>query len=995
MSAQPQVPQALFEALSLALSSDSYERDSSLTLLQQWSTQPGYYSSLIDIVSLDDTSMGSTSTQIKLQAALQFKNGVDKYWRKTATHAISPQEKQSIRPRLLSLVQEPDRKLANTIALCIAKIARLDYGSEWEALPNTLLTSLEQALAIKDATQARLVLHRTLLYIHQTLKSLSSNRMPKGRAIMNQMTNLFFPILKQLHQQMLNMTINKLQQHGFNYEEQEIEEIELSLLAFKSLSKMILYGFKEPHKDETVRSLWHSSLTTLSTLINLRVALLSSTQQTQVPNRTMLFLTKQTISIGKLYIKLFDYNKIAFVNMGNDQQLVETYWNVIQGASVDVNNYIQSSFTCLYPERFIIQSMLLLQSTLGSWSSCSPISISNEFIENYFKLLILKLLPLRIDDLERWNDDPEEWINEEEDDRYEFELRPCAEHVLKQLLAQHGQLLAPNLFQMLQQTSSGKNMENLLIKEGIYYAIGQNSNFLPSSIDFDSWLENTLIPEATGTDSDERIIRRRIAWLVGNFISEDLTPTTRTKIYSLLTHLSSENESTDKVIQLTSFKSLIKCCDHWDFKLLEFLPFLNQFLKEILNLLNKVELLDSKKKLNQTLGVIVDRVGLHILPYASTLSEMLSTLWNSGSEPLFQTSLLVTLTKLVEALENESQVLQSQAAPVIQYSVDPDQSAHVYLQEDALELWLALLKRCSNLSQEMISLLPMLIKLIQSATDVLPRCLSILESYVLINVEIVLQVCSTDLLVAIESILGDLKLEAVKKILHAFNVIVQTSSIQLLMNGFNQSNLMIKLLQPVLEQGTETLIVTKHLNTLSRIVLNDTDLFVQLVENVSTIAQVSTDELWSNFIINWTDKVDNMSQPNQRKLTALALSNLIGTGKPIILNHLSNIVTVWTSVLAETQENQDGDAELYYSNQDYQSDVEVDYVETLETKRRSQLATNDPIHILKLSNVINQELVKAQSQTGGIEIFNQAYLSKIDSMVVDELMRRLNGTLAG
>lgn len=35
----------------------------------------------------------------------------------------------------------------------------------------------------------------------------------------------------------------------------------------------------------------------------------------------------------------------------------------------------------------------------------------------------MKLLPLRKRDIEKWVEDPEEWMNEEEADRFEYELR--------------------------------------------------------------------------------------------------------------------------------------------------------------------------------------------------------------------------------------------------------------------------------------------------------------------------------------------------------------------------------------------------------------------------------------------------------------------------------------------------------------------------------------------------------------------------------------------
>lgn len=65
---------------------------------------------------------------------------------------------------------------------------------------------------------------------------------------------------------------------------------------------------------------------------------------------------------------------------------------------------------------------------MGDWASASPVDISAEFVQQFAKLLITKLLPLREEDLEKWADDPEEWMNEEEADRWEFDLRVSIFH---------------------------------------------------------------------------------------------------------------------------------------------------------------------------------------------------------------------------------------------------------------------------------------------------------------------------------------------------------------------------------------------------------------------------------------------------------------------------------------------------------------------------------------------------------------------------------------
>lgn len=119
----------------------------------------------------------------------------------------------------------------------------------------------------------------------------------------------------------------------------------------------------------------------------------------------------------------------------------------------------------------------------------------------------------------------------------------------------------------------------------------------------------------------------------------------------------------------------------------------------------------------------------------------------------------------------------------------------MYLQEDGLELWQVLLRRSTALSSEMLAILPLLISLLAHGTDILPRCLAIFESYLLLDTPSVVsvghrvmccmlgsahrqalsQACAVQLFASIHDLLGGLKLEAVKVVLHALNTVFQTS----------------------------------------------------------------------------------------------------------------------------------------------------------------------------------------------------------------------------
>lgn len=43
-------------------------------------------------------------------------------------------------------------------------------------------------------------------------------------------------------------------------------------------------------------------------------------------------------------------------------------------------------------------------------------------------------------------------------------------------------------------------LDGLLMKEGVYCAFGGSPGYLEQAVDFDSWLNTSLIPEAMGTD---------------------------------------------------------------------------------------------------------------------------------------------------------------------------------------------------------------------------------------------------------------------------------------------------------------------------------------------------------------------------------------------------------------------------------------------------------------------------------------------------------------
>ena len=130
--ANPLNPKTLYNTLNQASSANQHQIQAATKQLQNWETRPGYYSSL-QTVFIDTTlPFEIRSFEIRYLSAIQLKNGIDKYWRKAATNAISKEEKTLIRSRCLeSGIHESDARIALQIALIIAKITRFEFPHDW------------------------------------------------------------------------------------------------------------------------------------------------------------------------------------------------------------------------------------------------------------------------------------------------------------------------------------------------------------------------------------------------------------------------------------------------------------------------------------------------------------------------------------------------------------------------------------------------------------------------------------------------------------------------------------------------------------------------------------------------------------------------------------------------------------------------------------------------------------------------------------------------
>jgi hypothetical protein len=120
----------------------------------------------------------------------------------------------------------------------------------------------------------------------------------------------------------------------------------------------------------------------------------------------------------------------------------------------------------------------------------------------------------------------------------------------------------------------------ILQREALYCAIGRCALRLKDVIPFDEWLTSTLIPEVRSTNSrfvtgksfcvamlifssknSYPIIKRRIAWVIGKWVSDECAQPS-TLVWEVLAHLLSDRSpGTDAVVRLTAATVIRECVD--------------------------------------------------------------------------------------------------------------------------------------------------------------------------------------------------------------------------------------------------------------------------------------------------------------------------------------------------------------------------------------------------------------------------------------------------
>ncbi|XP_051847139.1 importin-11 isoform X2 [Antechinus flavipes] len=943
--------------------------------LKQWETQPGFYSVLLNIFTNHILDIN-----VRWLAVLYFKNGIDRYWRRVAPHALSEEEKATLRAGLITNFNEPVNQIATQIAVLIAKVARLDCPRHWPELIPTLIESVK--------VQDDLRQHRALLTFYHVTKTLASKRLAADRKLFYDLASGIYSFACSLW----NHHMDTFLQHISTGDEAAIlNSLERTLLSLKVLRKLTVHGFVEPHKNMEVMGFLHGIFERLKQF-------LECSRSIGTDNVCRDRLEKTIILFTKVLLDFLDQHPFSFTPLiQRSLEFAVSYVFTEVGEGVTF-------------ERFIVQCMNLIKMIVKNYAykpsknveDSSPETLEAHKIKMSFftyptlteicRRLVTHYFLLTEEELTMWEEDPEGFTVEETGgDSWKYSLRPCTEVLFIDIFHEYNQTLTPILLEMVQTLQGPTNVENtngILIKDAVYNAVGLAAYELFDSVDFDQWFKNQLLPELRVSHDRYKPLRRRVIWLIGQWVSVKFKSDLRPMLYEAICNLLQDQ---DLVVRIETATTLKLTVDDFEFRTDQFLPYLETMFTLLFQLLQQVTECDTKMHVLHVLSCVIERVNMQIRPYVGCLVQYLPLLWKQSEEHnMLRCAILTTLIHLVQGLGADSKNLYPFLLPIIQLSTDVSQPPHVYLLEDGLELWLVTLENSPCLTPELLRIFQNMSPLLELSSENLRTCFKIINGYIFLSSTEFLQTYAVGLCQSFCELLKEITTEGQVQVLKVVENVLKVNP-----------TLGPQMFQPILpyvfrgiiDGERYPVVMSAYLGIMGRVLLQNTSFFSSLLNQMAHKYNQEMDQLLGNMIEMWVDRMDSITQPERRKLSALALLSLLPSDNGVIQDKFCGIINISVEGLHDvmTEDPETGTYRdcMLMSHFEEPKVAEDEEPPTEQDKRKKMLALKDPVHTVSLQQFVYEKL-KAQQELLGEQSF-QSLMETVDTEIVNQLQEFLQG----
>lgn len=602
--------------------------------------------------------------------------------------------------------------------------------------------------------------------------------------------------------------------------------------------------------------------------------------------------------------------------------------------------------------------------------------------------------------------DPDEWEIREDGggDTWEFEVRQCAEKLFMDIVINFKQLLVQPLLGFFHSVAAASPQSDVVTKDSVYTAMGLSAAVVYEDFDFDSFLGSTLVNDIQQTGQGYKVLRRRIAILIGQWVTVKISVAQRPLVYQIFQHLLNPEDATnDQVVRVTAARQFKAVADDFSFEVDGFLPFAAGILSRLMSLIQEVDHTETKMAILDTIRTIAVRLEHHVSPFADQIMSLLPDLWEaSGEEHLMKQAILTLMSTLVGSMKGQSQRYHSLILPLIQRAVEPGSDMQVYLLEEALDLWSAILVQAPDpASPDILAVAEYALPLLELGSDNLRMVLTIVNSYIILAPEAMLgDGVRLRILSYMANILGVTKRElaglvttVVEDLILAAEKLGGANGVALVVKDLIESGYTEKIMEGLRDAWeahqtvgpdrryprVDDVVETDYFTILARIALADPETFLQFLATTGNL-----DEVWAWLSSEWFRHFDSMANIDRQKLSCLALTRLLDAPQqmtPLLLtNKLQDYFAMWTSVIGEMQDGRDdGGDNLVWQPGGASPGYEY---ETLEDVRRRLRSEADPVHAWHTLAYVTERLQGLVARCGGEAEFQHRWAENIDSDVL-------------
>ena len=475
--ANPLSKQTLYHVLQSSTSNDQQQIKTGTQQLQNWETTAGFYS-LLQSIYVDY----SIPVELRYLAILQLKNGIDKYWRKTAPNAIKKEERESIRSQLISsAIMEPDPRLALQISIVIGKITRLEYPHDWPDAISSILEELRSAFHAGNSVH----LSRTFLILLHIIKVLSSAKLLRHRTSLQSVAPDIIESLSSIYVEKVNTWLSFLRNGGDEVGDTP-ENMDQSLLALRILRRLLVAGYEFPNRHQEVKDVW-SMLASQSGEMLALVHWVSASIQSN--SRSL--IEKHLFQISKLHLNMIKLHPAAFPLLPDSMNIAKAWWSLArqlgdtmgsQGPLVnsnsDLNGEPDAEDWISALEKLSLSALTIIRGCLKmvynpmqtfkyqraedkEEKKIAQERVKNDLLTELFaqelmENLVTHFLVLTPRDLKQWEEDPEEWEKSQESsgEDWDISIRTCSEKLFLDLIINYKEILVQPLIHVFK-TAAG------------------------------------------------------------------------------------------------------------------------------------------------------------------------------------------------------------------------------------------------------------------------------------------------------------------------------------------------------------------------------------------------------------------------------------------------------------------------------------------------------------------------------------------------------------